>query len=105
MRESSRNKRIRQSSTKEFPDDEMDKNMPETVQSRTEENAMEIDLTTDPWCNKRVYKLFLSSENEHPKDAIARRIDILMDARTEPDGYKSVIEGGDEHNNYTKKIL
>ncbi len=26
-----------------------------------------------------------------------------MDARTEPDGYKSIIDGGDEHNNCTKK--
>jgi hypothetical protein len=46
------------------------KNMPETVQNRTEENAVEIDPTTDPWCNKRVYKLFFPSKNEH-ENAIA----------------------------------
>jgi hypothetical protein len=69
------------------------------------EDQMEIDLATDPWNSKRVDKLFLPAENEHPKDAIARCIDILMDARTAPDGYKSIINGGDEHNNCTKRDI
>jgi hypothetical protein len=73
----------------------MDKKFPETVQSETEETAMDVDLTSDPWCNERVYKLFLPSECKHPKYVIACCIDVLMGARTEPDGYKSVIEGGD----------
>ncbi len=66
---------------------------------------MEIDFTTDPWINKRVFKLFLPAEKEHPKDAIARRIDILMEARCEPDGHKLILEGGDEYNNCTKKDI
>jgi hypothetical protein len=36
---------------------------------------MEIDLSSDPWRNKRVFKLFLPTENEHPKDAIAKCIE------------------------------
>jgi hypothetical protein len=39
---------------------------------------MEIDFTADPWSNERVFKLFLPSENEHPKDAIAQHIDITL---------------------------
>ncbi len=66
---------------------------------------MEIDLATDPWNSKSVHKMFLPVENEHTKDAIAHRIDILMDARTAPDGYKSIINGGDEHNNCTKRDI
>ncbi len=50
-------------------------------------------------------KLFLPSCEEHPKDAIAHRIDIIMDARCVPDGHKSNIEGEDEHNNCTKKDI
>ena len=50
-------------------DEEVDK--PDTVTSQPEGNKMEIDLSTDPWSNKRVFKLFLPTENEHPKDAIA----------------------------------
>jgi hypothetical protein len=30
---------------------------------------------------------------------------ILMEARTEPDGYKKIIERGDEYNNSTKKDM
>jgi hypothetical protein len=58
-----------------------------------------------PWNSKRVHKLFSPEENEHPKDVIACHIDILMDARTAPDGYKSIINGGDEHNNSTKRDI
>ena len=104
-RESNRSKRVRKLSEEDISDvTNIDANLPEPVQIQTEEK-MEIDLTTDPWDNKRVRKLFLPVENEHPKDAIARRIDILMEARTSPDGYKSIIQGGDEHNNCTKKDI
>jgi len=76
------------------------------VQSKpSEDSIMELDLTIDPWGSKQVHKLFLPSCNEHPKDAVACHIDILMDARCEPDGHKSIIEGGDEHNNCTKKDI
>ncbi len=73
---------------------------PETITDK-----MEIDFTTDPWINKRVLKLFLPSQKEHPKDAIARRIDILMEARSEPDGYKEIIDGGHEYSNCTIKDI
>jgi hypothetical protein len=81
-------------------DEEVDK--PDTVTSQPEGNKMEIDTSSDPWGNKRVFKLFLPTENEHPKDAIARCIDILMEARTETDGYRETIDGGDEYSNCTK---
>jgi hypothetical protein len=35
-------------------------------------------------------------------DAIARRIDLLLDARTTPDGYKMIVEGGDPLKNCTE---
>jgi hypothetical protein len=44
-------------------------------------------------------------ENKHQKDAIARCIDILMDARTAPDGYKNIINEGEEHSNCTKRDI
>ncbi len=66
---------------------------------------MEIDLSTDPWNSKRVQKIFLPVEDEHPKDAVARRIDILMETRTAPDGYKTIINGGDEYNNCSKRDI
>jgi hypothetical protein len=50
---------------------------------------MEIDLATDPWNSKRVPNLHV--EDEHTKDAIAHCIDILMEARTVPDEYKTII--------------
>ncbi len=64
---------------------------------------MEIDLATEPWNSKRVHKLFLPVEDKHPKDAIARCIDILIEARTAPDGNNTIINGGDEHKNCTKR--
>jgi len=63
---------------------------------------MQIDLVFDPWDDNRTRKLFLPAENEHPMDAIARRIDLLIDARTTPDGYKLILEGGDPLNNATE---
>jgi hypothetical protein len=69
------------------------------------EEQIEIDLATDPWNSKQVHKLFLPVGNEHPKDAIARWIDILMDARTTTDGYKCIINGGDVHDNCTKRDI
>ena len=57
----------------------------------------------DPWEDTKVRMLFLpSSDAEHAKDAIARRIDILFDARTQPEGYKTIVEGEDQYNNCTK---
>jgi len=34
-------------------------------------------------------------------EAIVRRIDILELARTDPNGYMEIIEGGDKHGNCT----
>jgi hypothetical protein len=42
---------------------------------------MQKDLVFDPWDDKRTQKLFLPADNEHPMDAIARRIDLLIDAQ------------------------
>ncbi len=63
---------------------------------------MQMEFSSDPWDDKRTQKLFLSCENEHPKDAIVWCIDILMEAQTEPEEYKTIAMGGDEHNSCTK---
>jgi hypothetical protein len=52
-------------------DEEVDKPDTNTITNQPEDSKMKIDLTSDPWSNKRVCKLFLPVENEHPKDAIA----------------------------------
>jgi hypothetical protein len=41
-----------------------------------------------------VFKLFLPTENEHPKYAIARCIDILMEARLNQTGTKRLLREG-----------
>jgi hypothetical protein len=48
--------------------DEEVEEKPDIITSKPETitDKMEIDFTTDPWINKRVFKLFLPSENEHP---------------------------------------
>ena len=56
---------------------------------------MQVDFVYDPWDDERTRKLFLPTIDEHPMDAIARRVDLLLDARTTPDGYKMIVEGGD----------
>ena len=62
---------------------------------------MQIDYIYDPWEDQKIRQLFLPSEGEHPMDAIARRIDLLLEARTSPEGYKMVVEGGDPYGNCT----
>jgi len=105
-RESNRNKRCQQSSITTSDNERAGEVLPGIVQSKpSEDNKMELYLTIVPWGSKRVHKLFLPSCDEHPKDAVACHIDILMDARCEPDGHKSIIEGGDEHNNCAKKDI
>ena len=41
---------------------------------------IQIDVIFDPWDKNRTRKLFLPVENEHPMDAIVRRIDLLLEA-------------------------
>jgi hypothetical protein len=41
---------------------------------------MQIEISFDPWDDTNVKALFLPDANEHPKGAIARCIDILMEA-------------------------
>jgi len=65
-----------------------------------QQEQMQIDYIYDPWEDQKIRQLFLPSEGEHPMDAIARRIDLLMEARTSPEGYKMVVEG-DTHGNCT----
>ena len=55
-------------------------NLPEPVVSQTGCHVTQTEFSSDPWDDKRTQKLFLPCENEHPKDAIARCIDILMEA-------------------------
>ena len=40
-----------------------------------------MDYEYDPWDDIKVRKLFAPLEDQHPMDAIARRIDIFMEAR------------------------
>jgi thioredoxin reductase len=47
-----------------------------------------MEYIYDPWEETKVKQLFLPGDaSERPKDAIACHIDILMEARTEPEGY------------------
>jgi hypothetical protein len=63
---------------------------------------MQVDFVYDPWDDERTQKLFLPTIDEHPMDAIARRIDLLLDAWTTPDGYKMIVEGFDPLKNCTE---
>jgi hypothetical protein len=105
-RESERHKRSRQATKEdeEGYDEKSSQKRDETVKEEDAANPepMKIETSFDPWDDTNVKALFLTDANEHSKDAIARCIDILMDARTEPDGYKTIIEGGDPMDNCTK---
>ena len=58
----------------------------------------------DPFEDPRARKLFLPSEaSEHPRSAIARRIDLLREVLSEPEGHKKIILGGDPYNNCTEQ--
>ncbi len=46
--------------------------------------------------------MFLPAENEHPMDAMTRRIDLLLDTQTTLHGYKLMLEGDDPLNNATE---
>jgi hypothetical protein len=83
------------SNEKEIKDDDSEKKMSISLID-VEQEPIRIDTVFDPWDDTKVRQLFLPDAGEHPKDAIAQHIDILMDARTEPEGYKSIIEGGDK---------
>ena len=97
-RESNRNK------CAHLPQDEGNDDESES-KSESENNTnqpMQVDF--DPWNDTKIQQLFLPGDaSAHPKeDAIAQRIDILMEAHTEPDGYKRIISGGDPFNNCTE---
>ena len=77
-RESTRHKRGRPSPSKEEKMEDENINQPELESVLSEK--MQIDLVFDPWDDNRTRKLFLPAENEHPMDAIAKRIDLLIDA-------------------------
>jgi hypothetical protein len=83
---SNRNKGTRQSSEDEIPDEPISMSLPEPVISHNKIGFQQPAFSLDPWNDKITFKLFLAVENEHPKDAVARRIDILMDVRIEPEG-------------------
>ena len=70
-RESNRNKRTRQSSESDIPDEQIPMNLPEPVVSQMGCHVTQTEFSSDPWDDKRTQKLFLPCENEHPRDAIA----------------------------------
>jgi len=54
------------------------------------------------WDSKDAKNLFVPKKSDfNVREAIVRRIDILELARTDPNGYMEIIEGGDEHGNCT----
>jgi hypothetical protein len=63
---------------------------------------MQIEYSFDPWEEKKISQSFSPLPDEHPLDAIARRIDILMDVRKTPKGYKTILEGGDPNKTCTE---
>jgi hypothetical protein len=63
---------------------------------------MQIELMFDLWDDNRLQKMLLPAENEHPMDAIARKVDLLLGTQTKPDGNKLILEGGDPLNNATE---
>jgi hypothetical protein len=74
------------------------------------QTTMDIDVqhqlepfVFDPFEDPRARKLFLPSEaSEHPRSAIARRIDLLREVLSEPEGHKKIILGGDPYSNCTE---
>ena len=102
-RESQRCKRVRSD------DPELETNEENTVDSIADNQPesdccvkMQMDYEYDPWDDIKVRKLFAPLEDEHPMDAIARRIDIFMEARKTVEGYKNLIIGGDPYDNCTE---
>jgi hypothetical protein len=47
---------------------------------------MQIDYIYDPWEDQNIHNLFIPDEGQHPMDAIARRINLLMEAHTSLEG-------------------
>jgi len=68
---------------------------------------MVVTAVADPslapwWDSKDAKNLFVPKKsNVNMCKAIIRRIDILELARTDPNGYMEIIEGGNEHGNCT----
>ena len=87
---------------KEITDDESQKKDANQPECSKQQEQMQIDYIYDPWQDQKNRQLFLPSEGEHPMDAIARRIDLLLEACTSPEGYKMVVEGGDPYDNCTE---
>ena len=77
--------------------------------NQPDQNTMDFDvqqlqpLVFDPFEDPQARKLFLPSEASwHPRSSIARRIDLLREVLSEPDGHKKIILGGDPYNNCTE---
>jgi len=68
----------------------------------TAKNQMEIEYSYDTWDDSKIRQLFSPSKDEHPLDAIARQVDLFIEARTTEKGYKLVIQGGDPLENCTE---
>jgi len=108
-RESQRLKRVRcnvkQVVADETDDAIVDSNQPDSDDHQPNSDChvkILIDYEYDPWDNTKINKLFAPEKDEHPMDAIARRIDIFMEARKTIDGYKKLIIGGDPYDNCTQ---
>jgi hypothetical protein len=63
---------------------------------------MPMDYEYDPWDDTKIQRIFAPMKDGHPIDAIARRIDKFMEARKSVEGCKSLIIGGDPHDNCTE---
>jgi hypothetical protein len=101
-RESQRCKRIRKDDPEPEPNEEnTDESIADNQPVSDCSIKMQMDYEYDPWDDIKVRKLFALLKDEHPMDAIARRIDLLLEARTSPEGYKMVVEGGDPYGNCT----
>jgi hypothetical protein len=102
-RESQRCKRIRSDDpepelNEENTDDSIADNQPVSDCSI----KMQMDYEHDPWDDIKVRKLFALLKDEHPMDAIARRIDNFMEARKTVKGYRNLIIGGDPYDTCTE---
>jgi len=102
IRESNRNKRIRSSDDSLESEDVFIEPENQAPKPASQAPSMQIEYSFDPWDDKKIRQLFSPLPDEHPLDAIARRIDILMDVRKSPEGYKLIVEGGDTNETCTE---
>jgi hypothetical protein len=92
---SSRSKRIRSSDDLLESEDVFIEPENQAPKQESQPPSMQIEYSFDPWDDKK-RQLLSHLLNEHPLDAIARRIEILMDVRKTPEGYNLILEKGNQ---------